>query len=81
MNNYYNKNNNTLKSTLESLVYNKYFYLVFNILFLILGKITNDYPRVFFTAYFLMILSTLNSRAIFAFLAIFSLHKRHTQKL
>ena len=38
MNNYYNKNNNTLKSTLESLVYNKYFYLVFNILFLYLAK-------------------------------------------
>ena len=57
MNNYYNKNNNTLKSTLESLVYNKYFYLVFNILFLLLGKITNDYPRVFFTAYFLIFFS------------------------
>ena len=59
MNSYYNKNNNTLKSTIESLFYNKYFCLTYNILFLVLGKLTNDYPRVFFTAYFMVIFSYL----------------------
>ena len=50
MNSYYNKNNSTLKSTIESLFYNKYFYLTYNILFLVLAILTDDYPKVFFTA-------------------------------
>ena len=59
MNNYYNKHNNTIKSTIESLLYNKYTYLAFNILFLVLAQITNDYPRVFFSTYFMVIFSYL----------------------
>ena len=53
MNTHYNKDKNHFVIT-ESLFYNKYFYIFYNVLFLILAIITNDYKRVF-TAYFYII--------------------------
>ena len=57
MNSYYNKNNSRIKSIIEALFYNRYFYIAYNILFLVLAKITNSYYKVFFTAYFLIFTS------------------------
>lgn len=57
MNTHYNKDKNHFKLLLESLFYNKYFYIFYNVLFLILAIITNDYKRVFFTAYFFILFS------------------------
>jgi len=57
MSQHYNKNKSRLLTAIDAIVFNKEFYFAYNLLFFVLGKITNDIPRVFFTAYFLIFYS------------------------
>jgi len=57
MSEHYNKNKSRVGSVVDALIFNKHFYFAYNLLFFVLGKITKDMPRVFFTAYFLIFYS------------------------